>query len=242
MSVDCPRSGGDHDWHGQYGDGGRFLYDACLCGAVAYEEPPSRERTAAFASDVRAAIDALRASGAERDRRLALVLRGIVGHVEAAGREGRPLGLLPRWTRKLAALVVEESRDAPAPTVEWAVRHPDGTVEEAGVLGEGRARMLARRVGGEVIAPADRAGDGLTIGYLEDERDFLRDAVRKESEAKAGAMVTAEVWKARADRLATAGKELDDVTARWLGPSPTVRAADVEAAIVRWRAAVEDSS
>lgn len=35
--------------------------------------------------------------------------------------------------------------------IAWAVRFPDGEIELAGILGEQRARMLARKVGGEAI-------------------------------------------------------------------------------------------
>jgi hypothetical protein len=45
----------------------------------------------------------------------------------------------------------------PPPEPEWGVRHPDGDVEPAGCLGENRARMLARRYGGQVVR---RVGDG----------------------------------------------------------------------------------
>lgn len=33
-AAPCPLTGGDHDWHGQYADGGRYLHDACRCGAT----------------------------------------------------------------------------------------------------------------------------------------------------------------------------------------------------------------
>lgn len=46
------------------------------------------------------------------------------------------------------------------PTVEWGVRDATGEVEPAGILGEQRARMLARRDGGAVVR---REGAGVWV-------------------------------------------------------------------------------
>lgn len=84
--------------------------------------------------------------------------------------------------------------DGQPPADEWGIWHPDGSIEEAGGLGENRARMVAHRFGGEVIPPgslgrilrrlveardaAERAGDGPIREGLDEAIEHVHDGLR----------------------------------------------------------------
>lgn len=82
---------------------------------------------------------------------------------------------------------------AEGPDSGWAVRHPDGEIEPAGVLGENRARMVASLHGGHVVPPmvarilaalveardaADAAGDGHVREGLDEAIEHVHDGIR----------------------------------------------------------------
>ncbi len=86
-------------------------------------------------------------------RALQTVLRADLAQAREDNEPGRAAGISDALFR-VAYSISEHPRERSESTADgWAVRHPDGTIEQAGIRGENRARMVARSTGGVVIEP-----------------------------------------------------------------------------------------
>ncbi|BBG01609.1 MULTISPECIES: helix-turn-helix domain-containing protein [Pseudonocardia] len=138
---------------------------------------------------------------------LAAIERKADDIAEAAMRESRAEELALELSDEVRAL--RAARDVPAPTDE-----PDTGVAEPSSTEALRAELAETRA----------------------ELDRMRDVARTEDAAKRDAMVTADVWKMRADRLATAGDALADAAEDVIDGPTEAHLDDLGAAAEAWRA------